>query len=72
MSASGFTLTLLLFETIAAACTDQHVFWLLIGPAPLVIGFAAIGFLRLGFDLHSFFSRHSKTLQQASRMRDDF
>ena len=46
MSASSFSLALLLFGTIAAAYTDQPAFWLLIGPAPLAVGFAAIAFLR--------------------------
>jgi hypothetical protein len=46
MSASSFTLALLLFGTIAAAYTDRPAFWLLIGPAPLAVGFAAIAFLR--------------------------
>jgi hypothetical protein len=46
MSASTITLTLLLLATIAAVHSDQPTFWLLIGPAPLASGLAALTFLR--------------------------
>jgi hypothetical protein len=51
MSAFSFTLTLLLSGTIAAANTDQPLFWLLIGPAPLAVGLTATVFLRQRFHL---------------------
>jgi hypothetical protein len=53
ISTNGFVLALLLFGTIAAVQTDQPTFWLLIGPAPLLVGFAAIAFLRQRFDSRS-------------------
>jgi hypothetical protein len=51
MSAFSFTLTLLLSGTIAAANTDQPLFWLLIGPAPLAVDLAVTIFLRQRFHL---------------------
>jgi hypothetical protein len=51
MSAFSFTLTLLLSSTIAAANTDQPLFWLLIGPAPLAVDLAVTIFLRQRFHL---------------------
>src|SRR6266436_1714555 len=47
-----FNLTLVLIGTIAAVHTDNPVFWLLAGPAPLVAGFMAIVFFRQGFGRH--------------------
>ena len=38
MTASCFTLTLLLIATITAAYTDRPAFWLLMGPVPLAAG----------------------------------
>lgn len=52
MSVFGITLTLVLLGTIAAAHTDCPVLWLLIGPAPLGVGFTVIAFLRHGFIRH--------------------
>ena len=46
MSAFSFSLTLLLLGTIAAADTNHPVFWLSIGPAPLVAGFTILTFFR--------------------------
>jgi hypothetical protein len=51
MSTTSFALTLLLFGTLAAARTDQPAFWLLIGPAPLAVGFAVVALFRRRFDL---------------------
>jgi hypothetical protein len=51
MSASSFALTLLLSGTMAAANTDQPLFWLSIGPAPFALALAAIVLLRPRFDL---------------------
>ena len=48
MSAFSFVLTLQVLGTIAAAHTDRPVFWLLVGPMPLAIGFALITFARKG------------------------
>ena len=42
MSASSVIFTLVLLGTILAGHTDHPVFWLLVGPAPLGIGFTAI------------------------------
>jgi hypothetical protein len=42
MSASSIILTLVLLGTIVAGHTDHPVFWLLVGPAPLGIGFTAM------------------------------
>jgi len=49
MSASSFSLTLLLLGTVAAADTNHPVFWLSIGPAPLVAGFTILTFFRKRF-----------------------
>jgi hypothetical protein len=48
---SGFTivLLLLLLGMLAAAQTDRPEFWLLVGPAPLAVGFTLITFFRQGF-----------------------
>ena len=46
MSTFSFSLTLLLLGTIAAADTNHPVFWLLVGPAPLVAGFTILMFFR--------------------------
>ena len=48
MTASCFTLTLLLIVTIVAAYTDRPVFWLLMGPVPLATGFALIACFQQG------------------------
>jgi hypothetical protein len=48
MSVSSVILTLVLLGTIVAGHTDHPVFWLLVGPAPLGIGFTAITFFRQG------------------------
>ena len=49
ISASSFSLTLLLLGTIAAADTNHPVFWLSIGPAPLVAGYTILTFFRKRF-----------------------
>src|ERR1700732_2222402 len=46
MGVCGFAWTLLLIGTGAAAETDRPVLWLLVGPVPFVVGFAAVAFLR--------------------------
>ena len=46
MSTFSFSLTLLLLGTIAAADTNHPVFWLSIGPAPLVAGFTILTLFR--------------------------
>jgi hypothetical protein len=51
MSSSSFALTLLLAGTIAAANTDQPLFWLSIGPVPLAIALGAAVLFRSRFDL---------------------
>ena len=49
ISLFGFTLSLVLIGTILSAPTDRPVFWLLVGPGPIAIGFTLITFLRQGF-----------------------
>jgi len=49
VSAFSIVLMLLLLGMFAAAHTDRPVFWLLVGPAPLAVGFTLITFLRQGF-----------------------
>jgi hypothetical protein len=49
ISVFGFTLSLVLLGTILSAYTDRPVFWLLVGPGPIAIGFTLITFLRQGF-----------------------
>jgi hypothetical protein len=49
MSTFSFSLTLLLLGTVGAAQTDNPMFWLLIGPAPLSVVFTGIVFFRQGF-----------------------
>jgi len=39
MSVPSIILTLVLLGTIVAGHTDHPVFWLLVGPAPLGVGF---------------------------------
>jgi len=51
MGILSFTLTLVLLSTVAAAQTDRPMLWLLAGPAPLAVGFAAVAFLRRRFNL---------------------
>lgn len=48
MSAFSFTLALQLLGTIAAAHTAHPVFWLLVGPMPLAVGFTLVTFIRQG------------------------
>jgi hypothetical protein len=50
MSVPSIILTLVLLGTIVAGHTDHPVFWLLVGPAPLGIGFTVITFLRQGLN----------------------
>ena len=49
MSTFTFTLTLLLLATVAAAQTDDPMFWLLIGPAPFAVAFTGLVFFRQRF-----------------------
>ncbi len=51
MGILGFTWTLVLLGTVAAAQTDHPILWLLAGPAPLVVVLAAVAFLRRRFNL---------------------
>jgi hypothetical protein len=60
MSTTSFALTLLLFATIAATHADQPAFWLLIGPAPLAVGFAVVVFRRR-FDLPALRKRNGRS-----------
>jgi hypothetical protein len=46
ISGFGFAFSLVLLGTIVSAFSDHPVFWLLVGPGPLVIGLTVIAFLR--------------------------
>ncbi|MBV9875030.1 MAG: hypothetical protein JO025_09915 [Verrucomicrobia bacterium] len=46
ISGFGFAFSLVLLGTIVSAFSDHPVFWLLVGPGPLVIGLTLIAFLR--------------------------
>jgi hypothetical protein len=63
LSVFGLTLTLVLLGTVLAASTDYPVFWLLLGPGPLAVGFTVITFLRQGFGRH----HSSSTVSQQDR-----
>ena len=54
MGTLSFTLTLLLLATVAAAQTDRPVLWLMIGPVPLALGLAVVGFVRPRFNLRGY------------------
>jgi hypothetical protein len=60
MSTFSFSLTLLLLGTIAAIKTNNPVFWLLIGPAPLSAGFMVLMFFRQRFSRRSPFVAFGK------------
>jgi hypothetical protein len=60
MSTFSFSLTLLLLGTIAGTKTNNSVFWLLIGPAPLAAGFTVLTFFRQGFSRRSPFAVFGK------------
>jgi hypothetical protein len=49
MSSFSFVLMLLLLGLFMAAHSDRPVFWLLVGPGPLAIGFTLTTFIRRGF-----------------------
>ena len=51
MGILGFTWTLVLLGTVAAAQTDRPILWLLAGPAPLVVVLATVALLRRRFNL---------------------
>ena len=46
ISGFGLVLILMLLCEVAAAQTDNPVFWLLIGPTPMALGFAVIRLLQ--------------------------
>jgi hypothetical protein len=49
MSAFSIVLMLLLLGIVAAGHTERPVFWLLVGPAPLAVGFTLTTLFRQGF-----------------------
>jgi hypothetical protein len=49
VSVFGFTCSLVVLGTILSAYSDRPIFWLLIGPGPIAIGFTLISFFRQGF-----------------------
>ena len=57
VSAFGIILTLVLLGTIASAQSSCPVFWLLIGPGPVVVGFTVSAFFRHGFRRNRAFRR---------------
>jgi hypothetical protein len=66
ISAFGLTLTLVLLGTFLAAHTHRPVFWLLLGPGPLAVGFTVITFLRQGFGGHHLLSTIAKRNRRSS------
>jgi hypothetical protein len=52
ISGFGFAFSLVLLGTILSAYSDRPVFWLLVGPGPLVVGLTMIAFLRHQFGVH--------------------
>ena len=58
ISGFGFAFSRVLLGTIVSAYSDHPVFWLLVGPGPLVIGLTLIAFLR-----HLFGARGGLTVQ---------
>jgi hypothetical protein len=60
MSVSSFILVLVVLGTIVAGHTNHPVFWLLVGPAPLGIGYTAFTFFRQGLGR----ARRSTTQQE--------
>ena len=46
ISGFGFAFTLVLAGTILSAYSDRPIFWLLVGPGPLVLGLTFITILR--------------------------
>jgi hypothetical protein len=52
ISGFGFAFSLVLLGTIFSAFSDHPVFWLLVGPGPLVVGLTLIAFLRHLFTVH--------------------
>jgi len=52
ISGFGFAFSLVLLGTIVSAYSDHPVFWLLVGPGPLVVGLTLIAFLRHLFTMH--------------------
>ena len=58
ISGFGFAFSLVLLGTIISAFSDHPVFWLLVGPGPLVVGLTLIAFLR-----HLFSVRRGLTVQ---------
>jgi hypothetical protein len=59
ISGFGFAFSLVLLGTILSAYSDQPVFWLLVGPGPIVIGLTVTAFLR-----HLFNVRRALTAQR--------
>jgi hypothetical protein len=51
ISGFGFAFSLVLLGTILSGFSDHPVFWLLLGPGPLVIGLTLIAFLRRLFSV---------------------
>jgi len=59
MSSFTFVLMLLILGLFMAAHSDRPVFWLLVGPGPLAIGFTLTTFVRRGF-LRQFCSKEKR------------
>jgi hypothetical protein len=61
ISGFGFAFSLVLLGTIVSAFSDHPVFWLLVGPGPLVIGLTLIAFLRHLFSVRRALTAHGRT-----------
>jgi hypothetical protein len=60
ISGFGFAFSLVLLGTIVSASSDHPVFWLLVGPGPLVIGLTLIAFLRHLFSVRRGLTVHGR------------
>jgi hypothetical protein len=65
ISGFGFAFSLVLLGTILSAFSDNPVFWLLVGPGPVVIGLTLIAFLRHLFSLRRGLTAQGRNLRTA-------
>jgi len=61
ISGFGLAFSLVLLGTIVSAFSDHPVFWLLVGPGPLVIGLTLIAFLRHLFGVRRELTVHGRS-----------
>jgi hypothetical protein len=63
ISGFGFAFALVLLGTIVSGFSDRPVFWLLVGPGPLVIGLTLIAFLRHVFSIRRGLTAQGRNLR---------